>query len=72
MILAEARTKAAVADAMGMNMEEDKSKPNTPPPVEEEAKTLPPISLNLANRKRRPTLKVDVSTSKKDMLEIQT
>ena len=71
MILAEARTKAAVADAMVMNMEEDKSKPNTPPPVEEEAKTLPPISLNLANRKRRPTLKVDVSTSKKDMLEIQ-
>ena len=46
-----------------MNIEEEKSKSNTPPPVEEEAKTLPPISLNLANRKRRPTLKVEVSTS---------
>ena len=57
-------TPAAITDAIGGNIEEDKSKPNTPPPVEEEAKTLPPISLNLANRKRRPTLKVDVSTSK--------
>ena len=60
---------AEITNAIGTNIEEDKSKPNTPPPVEEEAKTLPPISLNLANRKRRPTLKVDVSTSK-NLLDI--
>ena len=60
---------AEITNDIGTNIEEDKSKPSTPPPVEEEAKTLPPISLNLANRKRRPTLKVDVTTSK-NLLEI--
>ena len=44
-----------------MSIDDDQKNSNTPPPVEEEAKTLPPISLNLANRKRRPTLKVDVT-----------
>ena len=64
MFLAEAQTKAAITDAISINIEEKTSKSNTPPPVEEEAKTLPHISLNLANRKRRPILKVDISTSK--------